>query len=100
MAKADDVSRITTPLSSRLKTSLITQSSNNLTLIAVINKNNKVDNNDGSRIIRNLAKFKSLKNSVKYEKLIRNLVKFKIFKGFSFLSSAIKIAYIQLRQTF
>ena len=44
--------------------------------------------------IRNLAKFKNIKNFAKYKKLIKNLIKFKIFKRLSFLSFTTKLAYI------
>ena len=77
--------------------SLTTGSSNNSTLIAVDDKDNEVDKVNDSRIIRNLAKFKSFKNSAKYKKSIRNLVKFKIFERFSFLNSPARLAYTQLR---
>ena len=59
-----------------------------------MNEDDEVNKGGSSRIIRNLAKFKSLKNSAKYKKLIKNLVKFKILKKRSFLNSATKLAYI------
>ena len=65
----------------------------NLILTAVIDEDNKVDKGGGSKTIRNLAKFKSLKNFAKYKKLIKNLFKFKIIKRFSFLSSTTRLAY-------
>ena len=58
-----------------------------------MDEDNKIDKNGDNRTIKNLAKFKSLKNSAKYEKLIKNLVKFKIFEKPSFLSFAIRLVY-------
>ena len=58
-----------------------------------MDKYNEVDKSGGSRIIKNLAKFKSLKNSAKCEKSIKNSVKFKISERFSFLSSTARLPY-------
>lgn len=51
--------------------SLITRSSDNSTLTAVIDKENKVDKDGDSETIRDLAKFKSLKNSAECKKSIK-----------------------------
>ena len=69
----------------------------NLTLIAIINKDDAVNKSGGERIIRNLTNFKSFKNSTECEKSIKNLVKFKIFKVLSFLSFTTILVYTQLR---
>ena len=50
--------------------------------------------------IKNLAKFKNFKNSIKYKKLIKNLVKFKTPKELSFWSLAAKLVYTKLRQIY
>ena len=62
-----------------------------------MDKEDKVDESDSSRIIKNLAKLKSLKNSAEYKKSIRNLDKFKISKKPSLLSSTTKLAYTKLK---
>ena len=66
----------------------------NLTLIVLVDKDNKIDKGDSNRLIkklakfkkniRNLSQFKNYKNSTKYKKLIKNLVKFQIFKRLNF----------------
>lgn len=76
-----------------------------------MNKNNKVDIDNSREIIKNCqylknnnlvkiknsAKFKSIKNFTKYKKSIRNLIQFKIFKKLTFLSSATRLSYNQLK---
>lgn len=74
LARANDISKITALFISKLKTSLTTILSDNLTTTLVIDKDNNDDKDSGSRTIE-------------------NWVKFKIFEVSSFLSSASKLAY-------
>lgn len=54
MTRIDDVSKITASLTWRLITSLTTELLDNLTLTAVIDKDDEIYKGGGSRIIRNL----------------------------------------------
>ena len=47
---------IIAPLTSRLRVYLITKSSNNLTLIIGVDKNNEFDKSDSGKTIKKLAK--------------------------------------------
>lgn len=76
---------------------MITWLSNDLNLIVIINKANKVKKDGINRIIKKLAKFKRLKNSIKYKKSIKNLFKFKCLEESSFLSLAARLVYTKLR---
>ena len=59
-----------------------------------MDENNKIDEfRDNNKIIKTLAKFKSIKNFTLYKKLIKNLVKVKIFKKSSFLILTIKLVF-------